>query len=126
MHERLLLVEDDVAMRDLLQEDLEQAGYSIVTAADGRQALDYILSKEEVIDLLITDVKMPGLKGDELLAVARVNRAETPVIIITAFGSAREAAELMRRGAFKYLTKPFDSRTLLAVVAQALAGRSPT
>jgi DNA-binding NtrC family response regulator len=125
MHERLLIVEDDAAMRDLLQEDLEQVGYSIVTAVDGHRALDYILNEEELIDALITDVQMPGIKGAELLAVARARRAEMPVIVITAFGSSAEAAAMMKGGAFKYLTKPFEADTLLTLVAQALAKSEP-
>lgn len=125
MRERLLIVEDDAAMRDLLQEDLEQAGYSTITAADGREALAYVQREQEIIDLVITDVQMPGLKGGDLLVVVRARRAEAPVIVITAFGSPREATEMMNRGAFQYLTKPFDSHTLLGMVAEALAQSEP-
>lgn len=121
MRERLLIVEDDAAMRDLLQEDLEQAGYATIPAVDGREALAYVQREEELIDLVITDVQMPGLKGGDLLTVVRARRAEAPVIVITAFGSAREAVEMMDRGAFQYLTKPFDSHTLLGLVVEALA-----
>ena len=125
MRERLLIVEDDAAMRDLLQEDLEQVGYATITAADGREALAFIHRERDPIDLVITDVQMPGLKGDELLAALRQHRPEAPVIIITAFGSVGQAVEMMKKGAFQYLTKPFETSELLDLIAQALAQSAP-
>lgn len=117
---RLLIAEDDPDLRDLLQDDLEDAGYETVLAVDGRAALAYIEREREFFDLLITDVNMPGLTGTELLAAMREQRAEAPVIIITAFGSVEQAVELVKAGAFQYLTKPFVTDELLRVVSQAL------
>jgi two-component system response regulator HydG len=125
MRERVLIVEDDAAMRDLLQEDLEQVGYATITAADGREALAFIQREQDPIDLVITDVQMPGLKGDELLAALRQHRPEAPVIVITAFGSVGQAVEMMKKGAFQYLTKPFETSALLDLIAQALAQSAP-
>ena len=120
MRERILVAEDNADMRELLQDILDEAGYETIIRVDGRQALTQIEREREMIDLVITDVRMPGLTGEELLAAVRARRAETPVIVITAFGSVEQAVELVRAGAYQYLTKPFSNSELLNVVAQAL------
>jgi DNA-binding NtrC family response regulator len=120
MSARLLIAEDDTDLRDLLQDDLEDAGYETVVAIDGRAALAHIERETELIDLLITDVNMPGLTGNELLAAMRAKRPEAPVIVITAFGSVEHAVAMVKAGAFQYLTKPFDTDDLLGAVAAAL------
>jgi DNA-binding NtrC family response regulator len=112
-------------MRDLLQEVLEDAGYNTVVAVDGRSALAHVEREREMIDLVITDVRMPGVTGDELLRAVRERRAEAPVIVITAFGSVEQAVEMVKAGAFQYLTKPFDSPELLEAIAQALKQSAP-
>jgi two-component system response regulator HydG len=122
---RLLIAEDDADLRDLLQDDLEDAGYETLAAIDGRSALAHIERERESIDLLITDVKMPGLTGDQLLAQMREKRPEAPVIVITAFGSVEQAVEMVKAGAFQYLTKPFDTEDLLQAVQNALAQSAP-
>ncbi len=120
MRERILVAEDNADMRELLRDVLDEAGYETMIAVDGRQAMTPIKREREMIDLVITDVRMPGLTGDELLAAVRACRAETPVIVITAFGSVEQAVEMVRAGAFQYLTKPFKNSELLQVVAEAL------
>lgn len=122
---RLLIAEDDADMRDLLQEVLEEAGYETVLAADGRAALALLQLDHESLDLLITDVQMPMMKGDELLRAARGRRAEVPVIVITAFGSVEQAVEMVKAGAFQYITKPFKTADLLATIEQALERSAP-
>jgi len=121
MSTRILVAEDNADLRDLLQEVLDDAGYETILAEDGRQATAWIEREQEMIDLVITDVRMPSVTGEELLAAMRQRRAEAPVIVITAFGSVEQAVEMVRAGAFQYLTKPFNNRDLLAVVAEALA-----
>jgi two-component system, NtrC family, response regulator AtoC len=125
MRVRILVAEDNTDMRELLQEALEDAGYETVAAFDGNEALAHVERKSEMLDLVITDVRMPGLKGDQLLAAVREQRAETPVIIITAFGSVEQAVQLVKAGAFQYLTKPFEPEELLAVVVEALERSAP-
>src|SRR6185369_13064241 len=105
MSARILIAEDDADLRDLLQDDLEDAGYETVVAIDGRAAMAHIEREREWIDALITDVHMPGVTGDALLAAMRTQRSEAHVIIITAFGSVEQAVELVKAGAFQYLTK---------------------
>jgi two-component system response regulator HydG len=125
MNARLLIAEDDADLRDLLQDDLEDAGYETLVAVDSRAALTHIERPRETIDLLITDVMMPGHSGVELLAAMREKRPEAPVIVITAFGSVEQAVEMVRAGAFHYLTKPFDTDELLRTVDQALEQSAP-
>ncbi len=125
MKARLLIAEDDADLRDLLQDDLEDAGYETVAAVDGRAALAHIERARETIDLLLTDVRLPGLTGDKLLEAMRSKRPESPVIVITAFGSVEQAVEMVKAGAFQYLTKPFATAELLRVVASALEQSAP-
>lgn len=125
MSARLLIAEDDADLRELLLDDLEDAGYETVAAIDGRAALAHIEREREPIDLLITDVNMPSVTGDVLLARMREIRPEAPVIVITAFGSVEQAVEMVKAGAFQYLTKPFDTDELLRTVATALDATAP-
>src|SRR6185295_4189148 len=97
---RALIVEDSDDMRDLMKLLLEEAGYETLTAADGRAALKQIENDREFIDLVITDVQMPEVTGHEILAAVRARRGETPVIVITAFGSVEQAVGMVQSGAF--------------------------
>ena len=125
MSARILIAEDDADLRDLLQDELEDAGYETIVAIDGRAAMAHIERERERIDLLITDVRMPGLSGDELLTAMRTRRSEAPVIVITAFGSVEQAVGMVKAGAFQYLTKPFDTDDLSRAVTEALEQSAP-
>jgi two-component system, NtrC family, response regulator HydG len=120
MRERVLIAEDNDDMCNLIQEVLEDEGYETLATASGRQALAYVEKESEVVDLVITDVRMPEMTGDELLTKVRKLRAETPVIVITAFGSVEQAVEMVKMGAYQYLTKPFENRDILHLVEEAL------
>jgi two-component system, NtrC family, response regulator AtoC len=122
---RALIVEDSDDMRDLMKLQLEEAGYETLAAADGRAALKHIENDHEFIDLVITDVQMPEVTGHEILAAVRARRGETPVIVITAFGSVEQAVGMVKAGAFQYLTKPFNKEKLLGLVAKALESSAP-
>src|SRR5262245_49350806 len=115
---RVLVVEDSDDMRDLIQLQLEEVGFETLTAPNGRVALKYIEDDQEFIDLVVTDVQMPEVTGHEILAAVRAKRGETPVIVITAFGSVEQAVGMVKAGAFQYLTKPFKKETLLGLVAK--------
>lgn len=125
MKARILIAEDEADLRDLLQDDLEASGYEIALAIDGRSALAHLERQQDVIDLLLTDVRMPGITGDQLLARMRELRPEAPVVVMTAFGSVEQAVEMVKAGAFQYLTKPFQTDELLRVVEKALADTVP-
>src|SRR5262245_14049480 len=122
---RALIVEDSDDMRDLMKLLLEEEGYETLAAADGRAALKHIENDQESIDLVITDVQMPEVTGHEILAAVRARRGETPVIVITAFGSVEQAVGMVKAGAFQYLTKPFNKEKLLGLVAKALEHSAP-
>ena len=122
---RALVVEDSDDMRDLMKLTLEEPGYETLTAANGREALKYIEDSRKFIDLVITDVQMPEVTGHEILAAVRAARGETPVIVVTAYGSVEQAVSMVKNGAFQYLTKPFKKEKLLGLVEKALEISAP-
>jgi DNA-binding NtrC family response regulator len=119
MPERVVVVEDEAGVRELLDEVLTSAGYEVATYAGAAPALE-ALTAGEAADLVITDLRMPGLGGEELLAELRARRPEVNVVVITAFGSIESAIELVKAGAYDYLTKPFGSDELLLTVQRAM------
>jgi DNA-binding NtrC family response regulator len=125
MKARVLVAEDDADMRDLLLDVLEDAGYETIPAVDGAEALAMVEKEREHLDLVITDVRMPGVTGSELLAGVKERRAEAPVVVITAFGSVEQAVEMVKAGAHQYLTKPFATGELLTAVHAALEATEP-
>lgn len=120
MNEKILIVEDDSAMRELLEEIFSDEGFDTILAANGRAAIEHIVDESKMIDLVVTDVQMPEMKGDALLEAIRRRRGETPVIVITAFGSVEQAVEMVKNGAYSYLTKPFQTKELLQISQNAL------
>ena len=100
----ILIVEDDVEMRLLLEEELRDAGYRVIPAADGTEALQRLSTTS--VDVVVTDLVMPGLKGHDVLAEVRARDPSIPVVIITAFGSIESAVDSMRAGAYHYVAKP--------------------
>ena len=120
MNEKILIVEDDDDLRELLEEIFEDENFQIESASNGRAALKSINDERKIIDLILTDVQMPEMKGGELLEAVRRTRAETPVIVMTAFGSVEQAVEMVKKGAFQYLTKPFQTKDLLTAARAAL------
>lgn len=119
----ILVVEDDAAMRDLLEDSLRDEGYRVETAQGGHAGVARV--QKGGIDLVITDVRMPDLDGLDMLAEMTSPPLETPphVIVITAFGSIDTAIKAVRLGAHDYITKPFDMETLFLAVEKALSER---
>jgi two-component system NtrC family response regulator len=115
---RILVVDDDDNLRWVVQTQLEQMGYSVTTAADGVAALEAI--DKEPLSLVLTDWKMPGMSGIELLERIRRDYPELPVLIMTAFGTIQGAVQAMRSGAYDYLTKPIDHEELGIAVGRVL------
>jgi DNA-binding NtrC family response regulator len=115
---RILVVEDDAAMRDLLADELRDAGFTIVTAADGHEALEQLERHE--VHAVVTDLQMPGLTGDKLLEEIRTRDVRLPVVIITAFGTIDTAVRTIKAGAFHFLPKPFPMDQLVATLEEAL------
>ncbi|MEK7406173.1 MAG: sigma-54 dependent transcriptional regulator [Acidobacteriota bacterium] len=115
---RILVVDDDESLRRVVQVQLQQARYEVTTAADGQQAL--ALLERSPQDLVISDLKMPGLCGIDLLKRIKADCPETIVIMMTAFGTVESAVEAMKLGAYDYLTKPVNADALRMVVGRAL------
>ncbi len=118
MSARILLVDDDANLRRILAHHLESAGHDVVSKTDGREALAALGETE--IDLLLTDVRMPGMDGMALLREVRRAAPDLPVLVMTAYGTIQDAVNAMKEGAFDYLTKPVDRDTLLRAVQKAL------
>jgi two-component system response regulator HydG len=118
----LLVADDDAAVRLSLERTLTREGYDVVLAPDGQAALDRL--RQGGIDLLLSDLRMPGLTGLELLKLAKEVAPDVDVILLTAFGTVEEAVRAMKDGAIDFLTKPLQRAQLLRVVRQALERRS--
>ena len=115
---RVLIVDDEASIRDLLSKTLALAEYDVDLAPDGRSALERL--RIIPYDLLITDLKMPGVDGLAVIREARRLKADIPVIIITGFSTEASAIEAVNLGVSGYLTKPFRVPRVLAAAAKAL------
>ncbi|MDQ3754314.1 MAG: sigma-54 dependent transcriptional regulator [Acidobacteriota bacterium] len=115
----VLIADDDNSLRRVLEFQLREADYEVLAVADGLAALEQFTAHE--VDCVITDLRMPGLSGLELLRRARAINHDVPVIVITAFGEIETAVEAMRAGAFDYITKPFNREQILLTIRKALA-----
>jgi DNA-binding NtrC family response regulator len=120
----ILVVDDEEAVRDSCRQTLERSGLRVLTARDGVEGLRTVLQRH--VDLVLLDLKMPGLDGVEFLRRARAERAGLDVIVITGYSSVESAVECMRLGAYDYLTKPFNAETLRLAVGRALQKRRLT
>ncbi len=118
---RILIVDDEAFQRESLGGFLVKQGYDVVLAADGETALRIV--QEAVVDVMLTDVRMPGLDGAELLVRAREVNPLLEVIVMTAFGTIADAVTAMRSGAASYLTKPVDLDDVLEQVRKAVERR---
>ncbi len=114
----ILVIEDKESMAKMLKNSLESEGYKVITVGDGKEGLRQI--KESRIDLVITDLKIPGKDGIEILRAAKEENQLIPVIVMTAFGSVETAVTAMKEGAFDFITKPFDVDHLLVLIKRAL------
>ncbi len=114
---RILIADDEANIRRVLEAILKRDGYEVVTAANGIEALSG-MSRD--VHTVITDLKMPGLSGMELLRKLTVDYPDVPVVMITAHGSVENAVEAVKLGAFDYLEKPFDQEQIRQIVTKAL------
>jgi excisionase family DNA binding protein len=115
---RVLVVDDEASIRDLLAKTLALAEYDVDVVPDGRSALEHM--RMNAYDLLIADLKMPGMDGLAVIREAKRYKADLPVIIITGFSSESSAIEALNLGVSGYLTKPFRVQKVLAAAAKAL------
>jgi len=115
---RILIVDDDSSIRNMLGIVLSKAGFDIVTAEDGKSAL--VTLKRESFDLIISDIKMPGISGIDLLKKVKTYNPEIPVIMITAHASTDDAVDAMKLGAEDYITKPFNIDELKLIIERSI------
>ncbi len=115
---RILIVEDEKSMREVLKILMEGEKYEVVSASDGLEGLSYITN--DIFDLVITDIKMPKVGGFELLKKVKEISPDTIVIMITAFGTTEAAIDAMKLGAYDYINKPFKIDEIRLIVEKAL------
>ena len=113
---RILVVDDELVVRDSLKEWLEDEGFQVDMAESGEEALKKL--NAEAFNLMLTDIKMPGMDGVELLERAREIHRDLPVVMMTAYATVETAVEAMKIGAMDYLMKPFDPDTLVPLIIQ--------
>ncbi|MGH1462502.1 MAG: sigma-54-dependent transcriptional regulator [Neptuniibacter sp.] len=122
MSNKVLIVEDDNELREALCDTLELAGFDFLEAEDAEKALE--LLQENQVDMVVSDVNMPGMDGHELLDKIRTGYPGLPVMLITAFGQVSKAVEAIKAGAVDYLMKPFDSAALISAVRRFAVGET--
>jgi two-component system response regulator PilR (NtrC family) len=115
---KILVIDDEQGMRDFLSIMLKKEGYDVVAAENGNDALKAV--QTEIFDLVISDVKMPGLNGIDVLKTVKEVSSETIVIMITAYATAETAVEAMKLGAYDYITKPFKVDEIKLIIQKAL------
>ena len=124
MNKSIIIVEDEKIVRISLSDALKAEGHTVLAVADGKDALTAI--EEGEFSLVITDIRLPGAGGIDILRKSLAESPSTPVIMMTAYGTIQDAVEAMRVGAFDYITKPFDLDEMLITVNKALDVQSIT
>src|SRR5512146_2543519 len=119
MQANILLIEDDRSTASALQKVLQDEGYAVTVA--GRGDLGLSQARQRECDLVITDLKLPGLSGMDLIAQLHTAKPKLPIIMMTAHGTTETAIEATKLGACEYLVKPFEADELLDLVATAVA-----
>ena len=114
-----LIVDDDPNIRKVLRGLLEREGFQVFVAANVDEALSFMAGQD--LDVMITDLKMPGKSGMDLITLGRERKPGTPIIMITAYGNIEAAVAAMKQGAYDFITKPFDETELMIVIKKALS-----
>jgi DNA-binding response OmpR family regulator len=114
----ILVIDDDPDMRHVLSDFLERSGYRVIEASNGQEAI--FIAESEPVDVVILDKEMPGMNGLEVLSFFRRRSPSLPIIFITAFGGREDEDESRRRGAWRYIEKPFRVATVVDAVHSVL------
>src|SRR3954454_23523266 len=117
----ILIIEDEAKMRRLLELDLNEGGFQTLSAGDAETGLN--LLGNEHVDLVLTDLKLPGMSGLEFLHQAKRGHAALPIVVMTAYGSVETAVDAMKSGAANYVLKPFSLAEMRMVVEKELNAR---
>src|SRR5213593_2874923 len=118
MKHRILIVEDDEIFLRPLKRTLEVSGYEVLVVASGANAID--LLKNDAVDLVLTDKRLPGIDGVEVVRRIKADHSNIAVVVMTAYGTIGSAVEAMRLGAEDYLVKPFEAAEMLMVLRRAI------
>lgn len=118
MSAQILVVDDEESIRKLLMTRFEREGWTVEGAEDGRKALEVAAREKPMV--VVTDLKMPGLDGFQLMDALRAAGIDCPVVVVTGHGEKECAIDAIHRGAFDYLEKPFDMGAIAAVVRRAV------
>jgi two-component system response regulator PilR (NtrC family) len=119
--DKILIIDDEKSILDLLSVVFKKEGYTVETALSAKTALE-LIDREE-LDLILTDIKLPQMSGMRILQYAKEKYPELPVVMITAYGTIKQAVEALKMGAMDYVVKPFDMEELKIIVAQGLEHR---
>jgi DNA-binding response OmpR family regulator len=122
LKKRILIIEDDDEMRSLLKDFFEEDGFEIDSVSNGSDAFRILV--RELFDLVITDIRMPGLTGLDILPGIRKLQPEAPIIVITAFGSEEIHRRAMERGATAYLEKPLHFHELRTMIHEIISSKA--
>jgi DNA-binding NtrC family response regulator len=114
----ILIVEDEPKLRRLLELDLSEEGHRVLSAADAEQGLNLV--RQETLDIVVTDLKLPGMDGLEFLHAVKRANAALPVVVMTAYGTVETAVEAMKAGASDYVLKPFSLAEMKMVIQKEL------
>jgi len=117
----LLLVDDEPALRSLMAERLSERGFEVAEADSGEKALEYL--EQFAFDILITDLRLPGIDGTQVIQAARERYPGIVAIVITGYGTVKDAVEAIKRGASDFVAKPFQFDELVHVLEKALEQR---
>ena len=115
---RILVVDDEEVVRNLLQRTLTESGYNVTTAPDGEEALSVVSQGE--VDVVLLDIKMPGMSGIEVLGKLTTDWPDICVIVVTAVVDTQTSIEALKMGAYDYITKPFNRSNVVRKVQEAI------
>ena len=118
----LLVVDDEESMRWFLEKTLRREGYDVISARDGPEAI--VLAQNHPVDLVLADVRMPGMDGVALLRALRPTHPGVPVLLMTAYGTVETAVDAMKEGAYDFVTKPLKRAHVVRIVRNALEKQS--
>jgi len=119
--DKILVLDDERSLCELLKVVFKKEGYEVLTTPSPKKAIE--ITKKDDIDVLVSDIKLPEMSGMEVLKRLRKARPELPVVMITAYGTIKEAVEALKMGAYDYIIKPFDIEELKVVVAKAIENK---
>jgi two-component system chemotaxis response regulator CheY len=124
-HGKILIIEDDPDIREILRIQLEQGGQQVIESKDGQEGIDLIKNESKLlqIGLIITDIRMPKVNGVETVDYIKANAPSIPIMVITGYPDTKMAVDLLEKGIKEFLVKPVEKSTLLRKVSNILSAK---